>query len=50
MILQARELMKFREPFYERAADLTINTSKLSIETVADRIIDRLEKDESFNF
>ena len=44
------ELMKFRKPFYDRAADLTINTSKLSIETVADKIIDRLKNDESFNF
>jgi shikimate kinase len=45
-----RELIKFREPFYDRAADFTINTSKLSIETVTDKIIDRLENDESFNF
>ena len=44
------ELMKFRKPFYDRAADLTINTSKLSIETVAGKIIDRLKNDESFNF
>ena len=47
---RVRELMKFRKPFYDRAADLTINTSKLSIETVADKIIDRLKNDESFNF
>ena len=45
-----RGLIKFREPFYDRATDFTINTSKLSIETVADKIIDRLESDESFNF
>ena len=45
-----KELMKFRQPFYTRAADITINTSKLSIETVADKIIDRLKNDESFNF
>ena len=44
------ELIKFREPFYDRATDFTINTSKLSIKTVADKIIDRLENDESFNF
>ena len=47
---RVRELMKFRKPFYDRAADLTINTSKLSIETVANKIIDRLKNDESFNF
>ena len=45
-----KELMKFRQPFYTRATDITINTSKLSIETVADKIIDRLKNDESFNF
>lgn len=45
-----KELMNLRRPFYNRAADFTINTSKLRIETVADKIIDRLKKDESFNF
>jgi len=45
-----RELIKFREPFYDRATDFTINTSKLNIDTVTDKIIDRLENDESFNF
>ena len=47
---RVRELMKIRKPFYDRATDFTINTSKLSIKTVADKIIDRLENDESFNF
>ena len=44
-----RELMKFRKPFYDRAADFTINTSKLNIDTVADKIIDRLKNYEGFN-
>jgi shikimate kinase len=47
---RVRELMKIRKPFYDRATDFTINTSKLSIKTVADKIIDSLENDESFNF
>jgi len=42
-------LMKFRQPFYDRAADFTVRTSKLSIDTIADKIIDRLKKDEGFN-
>jgi len=45
-----KELMKFRRPFYDRAADFVVNTSKLNVETVADKIIDRLKNDESFNF
>jgi shikimate kinase len=44
-----KELNKFRKPFYERAADITINTSKLSIDAAADKIIARLKKYEGFN-
>ena len=44
-----KELQKFRKPFYDRAADITINTSKLSIDITADKIIDRLKKYEGFN-
>ena len=44
------ELLKFRRPFYERAADIRIETSKLDIGSVADKIIARLKEDESFNF
>ena len=47
--LTIRELLKFRRPFYERAADITINTSKLDINAVAEQIIGRLKKDESFH-
>ncbi len=43
-----RELLKYRQPFYERAADIKINTSKLSVNNVAEQIIERL-KDESCN-
>ena len=47
-ILIIRELLRFRKPFYERASDITINTSKLSIESITDQIINRLKEDESF--
>ncbi|MDO8717349.1 MAG: shikimate kinase [Dehalococcoidales bacterium] len=47
--LRIKELLKFRRPFYERAADIKINTSKLDIDAVAKQIIDRLKKDESFD-
>jgi len=46
---QIQELLRFRKPFYERAADITINTSRLSTERVASQIIDRLKDDEGFN-
>ncbi len=45
-----RELLEFRKPFYERAADITTNTSKLDIDAVAEQIIEKLKDDESFNF
>jgi shikimate kinase len=44
-----RELFNFRKPFYQRSADITINTSRLSINRVADLIINRLEKDEGYS-
>ena len=45
-----RELLKFRKPFYERAADIKINTSKLDIAAVAEQIIEKLKEDESLHF
>jgi len=45
-----RELLKFRKPFYASAADITINTSKMKIDTVANTIINRLKNYEGFNF
>lgn len=44
---QIRELLRFRKPFYERAADIKINTSRLTIASVVERIISRLKADES---
>ena len=47
--LAIRELLKFRKPFYERAADVTINTSKPDIDSVVEQIIEKLREDESFD-
>lgn len=43
------ELLRFRKPFYERAADITIASSKLDISSVAAKIIARLKEDASFH-
>ena len=43
------ELLKFRKPFYERMADIRINTSGLDLNSAADKIITRLKEDESFH-
>jgi len=48
-ISQIRELLAFRKPFYERAADIKINTSKLDIGSVVEQIISRVKEDESFS-
>ncbi|MGD1119203.1 MAG: shikimate kinase [Dehalococcoidales bacterium] len=36
---QVRELLKYRRPFYQRAAEITVNTSRLSIDAAANKII-----------
>jgi len=45
--LTIREMLSFRKPFYERAADITIDTSKLDIDSVAEQIINKVKDDES---
>jgi len=42
-----RELLEFRRPFYQRAADITIDTSKLDVGSVVKQIIERMKKAES---
>jgi len=42
-----QELLRFRKPFYEREADITINTSKMDIDSVAGQIIEKVRQDES---
>ncbi|MFC2031854.1 shikimate kinase [Chloroflexota bacterium] len=44
-----RELLRFRKPFYERSADIKIDTSKMNIDSVVEQIINMLKADESFN-
>jgi shikimate kinase len=36
------EMLKFRKPFYGRAAEIIINTSRLDINAVAEQIIEKL--------
>jgi shikimate kinase len=45
-----KELLKFRKPYYERSADIIVNTSKLSLTEVADLIIGKLKNYEGFDF
>jgi shikimate kinase len=44
---RVEELLAFRRPYYRRSADITINTSRLRPEKVADKIIEKLEENES---
>jgi shikimate kinase len=44
-----KNMLKFRKPFYKRAADITVNTSRLGISGVAGQIIGKLKEDESFS-
>ena len=42
-LLTIRELLKYRKPFYERAADTTINTSRLDIDAVVKQIMEKIK-------
>ncbi len=42
--LTIRELLRFRKPFYERAADIKIDTSKLNIDAVVEQIIEKVKE------
>jgi len=44
--ITVRELLEFRRPFYERAADITIDTSALDIRAVVRRIIEKMKEAE----
>ncbi|TET26383.1 MAG: shikimate kinase [Dehalococcoidia bacterium] len=46
--LTIQELLSFRKPFYERAADIKIDTSRLDIDSVVDEIIAKVRQDASF--
>jgi shikimate kinase len=45
---QVEELLKFREPYYKRSADVTINTTRISAAAVVGRIIKKLRENESY--
>ena len=49
-LTRIRELLKFRQPFYARAADITIRTSRQSVASVAQRIVAELREDASFDW
>jgi shikimate kinase len=44
---QIKSLLEYRRPFYRRAADITVSTSRLGIEVVAEKIIGLLKDYES---
>ena len=44
---EIKELIKFRQPFYKRSAEITVNTSRMSAAAVADKIIEMLKNYES---
>ncbi len=46
---QIKELMKFREPYYERSADITIDTSELNVDSVVEKILNEVKDDESYH-
>ena len=43
------QLLSFREPYYQRAADITIDTSTLDVNAIAQRITAELKQDEDFH-
>jgi len=44
-----QELLRFRKPFYEQAADIKIDTSKLDVNSVVEQIINKGKQDEDFS-
>jgi shikimate kinase len=44
---RVKELMAFRRPYYERSADITIDTSRLKPDTVARRIMEQVGEHEN---
>ena len=44
---EIKKLLDFRRPFYTRTADITVNTSRLNINRVVDKILETLKNYES---
>jgi shikimate kinase len=42
--LRIQEMLKFRRPLYEHAADIAVDTSKLDVDSVVEEIIKRLKE------
>jgi shikimate kinase len=45
-----KEMLKSREPFYRHAAEITVNTTRLNPDAVAETILEELKEYESFDF
>jgi shikimate kinase len=45
---ELRRMMDYRRPFYGRAADIKINTTRRSLESVAERVLSELKNDADF--
>ena len=43
-----KNMLKYRGPYYERAAEITVNTSRLGVDAVTELIIARLKEYEGF--
>ena len=43
------KLLGFRKPLYEKAADITINTTRLDVDSVLDKLVNILACHESYN-
>ncbi len=44
-----QESLRFRRPFYERAADFKVNTSRMDIDSVAEQIVSKVKQDANFS-
>ena len=47
--LTIKEMLKFRSPFYKRATDVSVNTSRLDIDSVVTQIIARIKEYEGLS-
>jgi shikimate kinase len=42
------KMLRFRQPYYDRAADIRLDTSAMKVDAVAGRIIELLKQYEDF--
>ncbi len=49
-LTRIRQMLRFRQPFYARAADISVNTSRRSIAGVTEAIVAELRRDASFDW